>query len=76
MHFKFYEDSEGNQSSKRVAGFLMVTFAMGLAFMVFVFSFFQELRNTDVILDVIHLFTFSGAGLLGIGVIENFSKTK
>ena len=76
MVAKFFEDFEGNQSSKRLTGFTMVVFAMILSLLIFVLSFCSEIPNQATLLDLVHTFVYSGSSLLGIGVLENFSKTK
>ena len=76
MSFGIFDDAEGNKSSKRVVGFSMIGFSMILALILFIFSFFREAHNVSTMIDIIHLFVYSGTGLLGIGIVENFAKTK
>lgn len=66
-------DVNGNTSSKRVTGFSMVIFAMVLSMVLFILSIFKAAVNSDVMIEVIKLFIYSGTGLLGVGVIENFA---
>jgi hypothetical protein len=54
----------------------MVVFAMILSLLIFVLSFCSEIPNQATLLDLVHTFVYSGSSLLGIGVLENFSKTK
>jgi hypothetical protein len=67
------EDANGNKSSKRIMGISMIGFSMLLALILFGFSISTEVKNAYTIIDIIKLFIYSGTGLLGIGVVENFA---
>lgn len=74
MANEMLQDSNGNTSSKRVAGISLLGFSMLLGLILFIISIFKDVKNAYTMIDLIKLFIYSGTGLLGIGVVENFAQ--
>lgn len=74
MANEMLQDSNGNISSKRVAGISLLGFSMLLGLVLFIISIFKDVKNAYTMIDLIKLFIYSGTGLLGIGVVENFAQ--
>lgn len=70
----FFYDSQGNRSSKRLIGTVLI--AAGGAFLVIVgvFSLFNPVADPRTSLDVGRTLIYAGAGLLGVGVVEKFGS--
>jgi hypothetical protein len=71
MNKGFLQDSEGNMSSKRLAGFMLIFFGIVMALILFYRSLYFPIANSQTALDIICYFLSIGGGLLGIGVFEN-----
>ena len=63
------KDSNGQASSKRVAGYI----AGGVAIVLSVVALMWA-ENADIAVDLVKAFLTFSAGLLGIGVAERFGK--
>lgn len=69
MENKLLQDSDGNTSSKRVAGFIAFGAAVALAVVALMWA-----DNADVAKDLVNSFLFFSGGLLGVGVAEKLIK--
>ena len=71
---KFLQDNDGNESSKRLWGAILL--ATGVCMAVFLmtaglaYGWISEMSATNILGSLF----LSGAGLLGIGVVEKFTK--
>ena len=74
MSNKYLQDSAGNKSSKRLAGFFLLGTGIIFAIIAFIISIYQPLGDSKTALKIIEVFLISGGGLLGIGVFEQWRK--
>jgi len=72
--FGFLDDSDGNHSSKRLWGSILMISGVIMAFVLFVMSLFYDIQSLTIEhgIKLIQLFFMTGGSLLGIGVFENF----
>lgn len=70
----FFYDSQGNKSSKRLIGTILISAGGAFLGVVGVFSLFNPVADPQTSLDVGRTLIYAGAGLLGVGVIEKFSS--
>ncbi len=73
----FLDDSNGNKSSKRLIGFILVGCGLAMKFTLFGWglghSFANPLTDLDGIADSL---IYAGSAVLGVGVVEFFKKDK
>jgi hypothetical protein len=75
MSNKLLEDSEGNKSSKRLAGIVLVIDGVLMKTTLFIFGLFRALPNDINKLDnIADTCIISGSILLGWGVTEGLIK--
>ncbi len=74
MGNKFLEDSNGNQSSKRLWGSILLVTGIVFAATLFVYSLRTGAKDAATALGIINIFLISGSGLLGIGAFEKVIK--
>jgi hypothetical protein len=70
---KTLEDSDGNKSSKRAWGSILLTIASVLSFILFYFCIIHG--DYDKALKIIDSYLYAGSGLLGITVVEKLAKS-
>jgi hypothetical protein len=70
------QDGNGNKSSKRITGISILSGAGCMSICLFIFSLFKQVGDPSTALTIIKTMLFTGSGLLGIGVVEHFSKGK
>ena len=73
---KMLEDQNGNLSSKRVSGFIILMIGLSLLTTGGVLSIFREIKDSEVFLSVCKVLMTTGGGLLGVGVLEFFKKNE
>ena len=67
---KWYQDSNGDDSSKRIAGAIILTCGLLLLIAIGILSIFKGIADPVTGLQVGKTLMITGASLLGIGVIE------
>ena len=75
MKHNFLDDINGNKSSKRLWGSIVLSSGIILAVTLFVVSLFKGADDPTTAIKIINLCVVTGAGLLGIGVFEKGRKT-
>lgn len=65
-----YKDSNGNKSSKRIYGAMLIIIAIILSIVLFSFSLYTKVGDPATATNVINGMYMLGGGLLGIGVFE------
>ena len=71
MANSFLEDSQGNKSSKRIAGSILIGLGIIGAITLYIFSLFFGAKDSSTAMDIVQLFILSGSGLIGAGTFEN-----
>jgi hypothetical protein len=72
---KFFLDTDGKPSSKRLAGFVLVSLAIIASILLWIKSvFFLAASDATTALYVTNSFFWAGGGLLGVGVFEKIGK--
>lgn len=74
MSNKLLQDSDGNTSSKRVAGYIAGGFGLALIVAVGIVSMFTVLKDPSTTIDAGKTLIYVAAILLGIGTFEKFAK--
>jgi hypothetical protein len=69
----FLRDSDGNKSSKRLWGTILLGVGSIMASSLFIFALYRTIGDSNTCLSVLQYLFISGASLLGIGVAENFT---
>jgi len=75
MSLGFFKDSQGNNSSKRLCGAVLIVLGILLSVFLFFYSMFKLPADARTALDIINVLLISGGGLLGIGVFEKLKKS-
>ena len=70
MPFGFLDDDQGNHSSKRLWGAIVLSVDSFLAIFLFFFSLYHPGQEYPTAIKIIETFGLLGGGLLGIGVFE------
>ena len=76
MSNKILQDKNGNMSSKRVWGSILLSSGIFFSSILFYFSLFRGTSDPNTALGIINIFLISGGGLLGIGVFEKAINKK
>ena len=74
MNNRLLQDSDGNESSKRVAGFILLALYACIGSVVAISSVYW---GTDIginAVSIINSFGYTGTALLASGVVEKFAK--
>lgn len=74
MSNKFLEDSQGNKSSKRLWGSILLAIGIIFSIILFAYSLYRGAADAATALGIINMFLISGGGLLGIGVFEKIKR--
>lgn len=74
MSLKWYHDASGDVSSKRVSGVIILSCGLLLLMTIGILSIFKVIADPTTALQVSNTLMLTGGSLLGIGVVENFSK--
>lgn len=72
--FNVLDDSNGNASSKRLFGAILIGIGGLMGIALFVCSLFIVVKDPTTAITTMNTFIFTGAGLLGIGVLEGVVK--
>ena len=72
----YLQDTSGNKSSKRLWGSIILSVAIVLSIAVVITSVYVGNKIDDNVVSILNGFFITGAGLLGIGVVEVFGKGK
>lgn len=70
MTNNFLEDANGNKSSKRLWGSIVLGIGILFSVVLFIYSLSKGAADAATALGIINMFLISGGGLLGIGVFE------
>lgn len=73
---KWYQDKTGDTSSKRIAGATILLCGLGLLMTVGIMSITEVIADPSTALQVANTLMLTGGSLLGVGVVESFSKGK
>ena len=76
MQNNFLEDANGNKSSKRLWGSIVLGTGILFSVVLFIYSLSKGAADAATALGIINMFLISGGGLLGIGVFENAIQKK
>lgn len=71
---KFLEDANGNKSSKRLWGSIILTAGIIGSAVLFYYSLHIGAKDAATALGIINMFLIAGSSLLGIGVFEKVVK--
>ena len=66
----FLEDAQGNKSSKRLWGSILLVIGVLFAITLFIFSVINAAQDPSTALRIIDIFLIAGGSLLGVGVFE------
>lgn len=66
--------NNGNKSSKRLLGVIMISLAIAYGLGVGIGSVFSVIKSPDTCLTILQYFLMGGCSLLGIGVFEGKMK--
>lgn len=72
----YLQDTSGNRSSKRLWGSIILLVALFLSVATTITSVYENNQIDDNVVSILQMLFFTGAGLLGIGVVEVFGKGK
>jgi hypothetical protein len=72
----FLQDSQGNKSSKRLWGSILLGTGILFSGILFCYSLFKGAADAATALGIINIFLISGGGLLGVGVFEKAINKK
>lgn len=72
----FLVDDNGNSSSKRLWGSLLLGTGICLILILFGYSLFYKVADSQLLQQLINVLFLSGSSLLGIGVLERFNLKK
>ena len=70
----FLQDSDGNKSSKRLWGAVLLGTGVLMALVLFYYSTELQASDAETAIGIINSLLLSGSGLLGIGVFERIKK--
>ncbi|NCB49886.1 MAG: hypothetical protein EOM53_04335 [Alphaproteobacteria bacterium] len=76
MTNSFLEDANGNKSSKRLWGSIVLGIGILFSIVLFIYSLSKGAADAATALGIINMFLISGGGLLGIGVFEKGIQSK
>ena len=71
---KLLQDSNGNTSSKRVAGFIIAGVGLIALLALGVVSMFMVIKDPETAMEAFKTILIVGGGLLGVGVVEFLGK--
>ena len=71
---KMLQDSNGNTSSKRIWGTILLSLGSLMQIVLFIFAIKWGVKDPATASNVATGLILTGAGLLGIGVLEGFKK--
>jgi hypothetical protein len=71
-----FHDQNGNISSKRVAGFVVLMIGLVMAIAAFSMSMVKKVPDFDMAKEVLNTIFLTAGALLGFGVVEVFGKKK
>lgn len=70
----FLQDSDGNKSSKRLWGAVLLGTGVLMSLVLFYYSTELQASDAETAIGIINSLFLSGSGLLGIGVFERIKK--
>lgn len=71
---KWYHDSNGNTSSKRISGVIILGCGLLLLLAIGITSIFVKIADPTTAIQVANTLMLTGGSLLGVGVVESFGK--
>jgi multidrug transporter EmrE-like cation transporter len=74
MTNNFLQDSQGNKSSKRLWGSILLFIGIVFSMILFGFSLVTGAKDASTALGIINIFLIAGGSMLGIGVFEKAIK--
>lgn len=74
MANKWYQDKDGNTSSKRVAGMIILGCGLALLIATGIMALMYEIKDPATVLQVANTLMLTGGSLLGVGVVEGLGK--
>jgi hypothetical protein len=74
MSSNYLEDGQGNASSKRLFGAILIGIGGLMGVALFTASLFIVVKDPATAISTMNTFIFTGSGLLGIGVLEGVVK--
>ena len=69
-----FKDNNGNLSSKRIIGAVVISLAIILGTVLFFMSIWLEVKDPSTAMNLIITFMTAGGTLLGIGTFETLKK--
>lgn len=76
MTKSFLQDANGNKSSKRLWGSIVLGTGILFSVVLFIYSLSKGAADAATALGIINMFLISGGSLLGIGVFEKGIQSK
>lgn len=73
---KLFQDKEGNTSSKRIIGTILIAIGVCLLLSIGVVSIFRVIADPDTAMESGKTILIAGASLIGAGVLEFFGGKK
>ena len=70
----FLEDANGDKSSKRLLGSVLLFAGIIFAAILFYYSIEKKATDADTAIAIINVFLVTGGTLLGIGTFERINK--
>jgi hypothetical protein len=74
MTNNYLQDSQGNKSSKRLWGSILLSIGILFSMILFGFSLVNGAKDASTALGIINIFLIAGGSMLGIGVFEKAIK--
>jgi hypothetical protein len=74
MTNNYLQDSQGNKSSKRLWGSILLFIGIVFSMILFGFSLVAGAKDASTALGIINIFLIAGGSMLGIGVFEKAIK--
>ena len=71
---KWYQDKNGDTSSKRISGVVILSCGLVLLLTIGIMSLSVIIKDPTTALQVANTLMLTGGSLLGVGVVEGFAK--
>lgn len=73
---KMTESPNGDKSSKRIMGIVLLSLGMALLVTLFFLAVFTDVKDSDTAEYCVMMLITSGSGLLGLGIADHFAVKK
>tara|TARA_R110000868_G_scaffold382861_1_gene649513 strand:- start:223 stop:459 length:237 start_codon:yes stop_codon:yes gene_type:complete len=70
MAYSFLKDAQGNKSSKRLCGVILLGLAVVFAVILFIYSILNIKSDTATAISIINMLLLAGSSLCGVGTFE------